>query len=232
MNRLAGATSPYLLQHADNPVDWWPWGAGGVRRGATARRAGAAVASATAACHWCHVMARESFEDEATAELTERALRVRQGGPRGAAGRRRRLHGGGAGRDRTGRLADDGLPHPRRRALLLRHLLPARTAARHARLPAGAPGRAGGVADRRAEVAEAAGGIVRELAGRRIAPQGAAEPPARGRSRRGAVRARPARPTRRTAGSAVRRSSRRRWCWSSCCGTTRAPARTAPWSRP
>jgi uncharacterized protein len=65
-NRLAGATSPYLLQHADNPVDWWEWGPEAF---AEARRRDVPVLLSVgyAACHWCHVMAHESFEDEATA---------------------------------------------------------------------------------------------------------------------------------------------------------------------
>ena len=67
VNRLAGATSPYLLQHADNPVDWWPWGPEAF---AEAERRGVPVLLSVgyAACHWCHVMAHESFEDEKTAE--------------------------------------------------------------------------------------------------------------------------------------------------------------------
>ncbi len=72
-------------------------------------------------------------------------LRERQGRPRGASRRRRRLHGGRAGGDRAGRLAHDGVPHPGCRALLLRHLLPARAPARHAVLPPGAPGRRAGL---------------------------------------------------------------------------------------
>lgn len=65
-NRLADATSPYLLQHADNPVDWWPWGEEAF---AAARERGVPVLLSVgySACHWCHVMAGESFEDEATA---------------------------------------------------------------------------------------------------------------------------------------------------------------------
>ncbi|HYH33916.1 MAG TPA: thioredoxin domain-containing protein, partial [Nocardioides sp.] len=66
MNRLADATSPYLLQHKDNPVDWWEWGPEAF---AEARRRDVPVLLSIgyAACHWCHVMAHESFEDEATA---------------------------------------------------------------------------------------------------------------------------------------------------------------------
>ncbi|MEU5579996.1 thioredoxin domain-containing protein [Streptomyces huasconensis] len=67
-NRLAHETSPYLLQHADNPVDWWPWSAEAF---AEARERGVPVLLSVgySSCHWCHVMAHESFEDEATAAL-------------------------------------------------------------------------------------------------------------------------------------------------------------------
>ncbi|WP_407560791.1 thioredoxin domain-containing protein [Streptomyces sp. 184] len=66
MNRLADSPSPYLLQHADNPVDWWPWSPEAF---AEARRRDVPVLLSVgyASCHWCHVMARESFADEATA---------------------------------------------------------------------------------------------------------------------------------------------------------------------
>jgi uncharacterized protein YyaL (SSP411 family) len=67
-NRLATESSPYLRQHADNPVDWWPWTAEAF---AEAKRLDKPifVSIGYAACHWCHVMAHESFEDEATAKL-------------------------------------------------------------------------------------------------------------------------------------------------------------------
>ena len=70
-NRLAKETSPYLLQHADNPVDWHPWGREALER---ARREDKPILLSIgySACHWCHVMERESFEDEATAELMNR----------------------------------------------------------------------------------------------------------------------------------------------------------------
>src|SRR5271165_1706870 len=66
--RLRGATSPYLLQHADNPVDWWPWGDEAF---AAAAELGVPVLLSVgySACHWCHVMAHESFENEQTAAL-------------------------------------------------------------------------------------------------------------------------------------------------------------------
>ena len=66
-NRLAGATSPYLLQHADNPVDWWEWSDEAFAEAAR-RDVPVLLSVGYAACHWCHVMAHESFEDEATAE--------------------------------------------------------------------------------------------------------------------------------------------------------------------
>ena len=67
-NRLAGETSPYLLQHADNPVDWHPWGPEALER-AKAEGKPILLSIGYSACHWCHVMAHESFEDEATAAL-------------------------------------------------------------------------------------------------------------------------------------------------------------------
>ncbi|WP_431680183.1 thioredoxin domain-containing protein [Kitasatospora sp. KL5] len=65
-NRLADATSPYLLQHADNPVDWWPWGPEAFAEAAR-RQVPVLLSVGYAACHWCHVMAHESFEDESVA---------------------------------------------------------------------------------------------------------------------------------------------------------------------
>lgn len=66
MNRLAGVTSPYLLQHADNPVDWWPWETGAFEE-ARRRNVPVFLSVGYSACHWCHVMAHESFEDDDTA---------------------------------------------------------------------------------------------------------------------------------------------------------------------
>jgi hypothetical protein len=70
-NRLARETSPYLLQHAHNPVDWYPWSDEAL---AAARDSGKPILLSTgySACHWCHVMAHESFEDERTAALMNR----------------------------------------------------------------------------------------------------------------------------------------------------------------
>src|ERR1039457_5255122 len=70
-NRLIDEKSPYLLQHAHNPVDWYPWGPEAFER---ARREGKPIflSIGYSTCHWCHVMERESFEDEATAALMNR----------------------------------------------------------------------------------------------------------------------------------------------------------------
>ena len=67
-NRLAHETSPYLLQHAHNPVDWFPWGEEALKR-AKEENKPILVSIGYSACHWCHVMERESFENEDTAEL-------------------------------------------------------------------------------------------------------------------------------------------------------------------
>src|ERR1043165_9192080 len=65
-NRLAGETSPYLLQHQDNPVDWYPWGTEALARAREEDRP-ILLSVGYSACHWCHVMERESFEDPETA---------------------------------------------------------------------------------------------------------------------------------------------------------------------
>ena len=67
-NRLAGETSPYLLQHARNPVEWYPWGPEALGRAVELDRP-IFLSVGYAACHWCHVMERESFEDEETAAV-------------------------------------------------------------------------------------------------------------------------------------------------------------------
>ena len=67
-NRLAAATSPYLLQHQDNPVDWFPWGDEAFQA-ARDRDRPVLLSVGYSACHWCHVMAHESFEDPDTARV-------------------------------------------------------------------------------------------------------------------------------------------------------------------
>jgi uncharacterized protein YyaL (SSP411 family) len=71
MNRLASATSPYLLQHAANPVDWWPWCDEAFAESRASNRP-VLLSIGYAACHWCHVMAHESFENDAIALLMNR----------------------------------------------------------------------------------------------------------------------------------------------------------------
>jgi len=76
-NRLANATSPYLLQHADNPVDWWPWSEEAFAE-ARSRDVPVLLSVGYAACHWCHVMAHESFEDaEVAAVMNEKFVNIK-----------------------------------------------------------------------------------------------------------------------------------------------------------
>jgi uncharacterized protein YyaL (SSP411 family) len=77
MNALQGETSPYLLQHADNPVEWFPWGAEALHKARDENKP-ILLSIGYSACHWCHVMAHESFEDPATAKLmNERFINIK-----------------------------------------------------------------------------------------------------------------------------------------------------------
>ena len=67
-NRLVQETSPYLLKHAHNPVDWYPWGSEALQK-ARAEDKPIFLSIGYAACHWCHVMEHESFEDAETAQI-------------------------------------------------------------------------------------------------------------------------------------------------------------------
>ena len=67
-NRLINQSSPYLLQHAHNPVDWWPWGNEALQKAITENKP-ILVSIGYSACHWCHVMERESFENEEVASV-------------------------------------------------------------------------------------------------------------------------------------------------------------------
>ena len=100
VNRLADETSPYLLQHADNPVDWYPWGDEAFARARDEDRP-ILLSVGYSACHWCHVMAHESFEDAAIAAvMNERFVNIkvdREERPDVDA----RLHAGGGGDDRA-----------------------------------------------------------------------------------------------------------------------------------
>ena len=77
VNRLAQETSPYLLQHADNPVDWWEWGDDAFAE-ARERNVPVLLSVGYAACHWCHVMERQSFENETiAAEMNKRFVNIK-----------------------------------------------------------------------------------------------------------------------------------------------------------
>jgi hypothetical protein len=73
MNRLASETSPYLLQHAENPVDWYAWGDEPFQK-AKAEDKPILLSVGYSACHWCHVMAHESFEHAPTAEAVRKSF--------------------------------------------------------------------------------------------------------------------------------------------------------------
>ena len=115
-NRLADETSPYLLQHAHNPVDWYPWGPEALER---AKREDKPIflSIGYAACHWCHVMERESFEDAATAERPEprtssRSRSIARSGPTSTRSTWRAVQAmtGGGGWPMTVFLTPDGQP--------------------------------------------------------------------------------------------------------------------------
>ena len=109
-NRLASESSPYLLQHAHNPVDWYPWGEEAIER-ARAEDLPILLSVGYAACHWCHVMERESFEDPQIAALMNRHVRERSRSiARSARMSTRSTCARVAGDDRPGRLAAERLP--------------------------------------------------------------------------------------------------------------------------
>ena len=79
-NRLIHEKSPYLLQHARNPVDWFPWGDEAFVRAARENKP-VFLSIGYATCHWCHVMAHESFEDTGIATTIKYSFYLHQGGP-------------------------------------------------------------------------------------------------------------------------------------------------------
>ena len=165
-NRLASETSPYLLQHKDNPVHWWAWGPEALAEAKESNRP-ILLSVGYAACHWCHVMAHESFEDEATAALMNELfvnIKVdREERPDIDAIYMRALHSAG----RAGRLAAHDVPGREGRAVLGRHLFSAGAALRAARLPAGAArGRPRIYAEERDKVTHNAGMLVDALTAR------------------------------------------------------------------
>ncbi|MEU6483244.1 thioredoxin domain-containing protein [Streptomyces sp. NPDC046887] len=175
MNRLAGVTSPYLLQHADNPVDWWPWGAEAFEE-AKRRDVPVLLSVGYSACHWCHVMAHESFEDATTAAyMNEHFVNVkvdREERPDVDAVYMEAVQAatGQGGWPMTVFLTPDAEPfyfgtyfppEPRHGMASFGQVLEGVSAAWRGR---------------REEVAEVAGNIVRELAGRSLAVGGAGAP--------------------------------------------------------
>ncbi|MEV6118998.1 thioredoxin domain-containing protein [Streptomyces sp. NPDC052077] len=175
MNRLAGATSPYLQQHADNPVDWWPWGPEAFEE-AKRRDVPVLLSVGYSACHWCHVMAHESFEDGPTAEFLNAhfvSVKVdREERPDVDAVYMEAVQAatGQGGWPMTVFLTPDAEPfyfgtyfppEPRHGMPSFRQVL---------------QGVRQAWADRRGEVAEVAGRIVRDLAGREIAHGGGGVP--------------------------------------------------------
>ncbi|MGW7421375.1 thioredoxin domain-containing protein [Streptomyces sp. NPDC054813] len=175
MNRLAHETSPYLLQHADNPVDWWPWSAEAFDRARETNRP-VLLSVGYSSCHWCHVMAHESFEDQATADyLNEHFVSVkvdREERPDVDAVYMEAVQAatGQGGWPMTVFLTPDAEPFyfgtyfppvPRHGMPAFRQVL---------------EGVRSAWADRRDEVAEVAGKIVADLAEREISHQGARPP--------------------------------------------------------
>ena len=131
-NRLIHETSPYLRQHAHNPVDWYPWGPEALER---ARRAGSAHLSQHRLLRLplvpCH--GARKFRKPGRGQDAQRALRQHQGRSRGTARSRSDLHGGRADDDQARRLADVDVSDAGLEAILRRHLFPARRSLRPAR---------------------------------------------------------------------------------------------------
>ncbi|MFJ6634692.1 thioredoxin domain-containing protein [Streptomyces sp. NPDC091376] len=174
-NRLAQETSPYLLQHADNPVAWWPWSAEAFEE-ARKREVPVLLSVGYSSCHWCHVMAHESFEDDDTAAyLNEHFVNVkvdREERPDVDAVYMEAVQAatGQGGWPMTVFLTPDAEPFyfgtyfppaPRHGMPSFRQVLEGVTAA---------------WSGRRDEVAEVAGNIVRDLAGRSLAVGGQGQP--------------------------------------------------------
>ena len=241
-DRLADATSPYLLQHAANPVDWWPWSDAAFE--AAARRDVPVLLSVGySACHWCHVMAHESFEDEQTAALMNEhlvAIKVdREERPDVDAiymSATQAMTGQGGwpmtvfltpGREPF--YCGTYFPRPQFQRLVLG----VAKAWRDDR--AGVADQARQIAAALAEQSGATGAYLTGdgaataylAAGGGAADEARPRPPAWRPPRRPRWARWAGSTTRPAAASAERRSSRRRWSWSSCSGTPSAPATAA-----
>ena len=136
-NLLGHQTSPYLLQHADNPVHWRPWGADALAEAAADDKP-ILLSIGYAACHWCHVMAHEIVRGPRHRRTDEHAVRQHQGGPRGTPRHRPSVYVRAARPGRAGRLAAHHVPRPRWRAVLGRHVFSALAALGAAVVPPGA----------------------------------------------------------------------------------------------
>ncbi len=153
-NRLASETSPYLLQHAHNPVAWYPWGPEALAR-AVAENKPILLSIGYAACHWCHVMDRESFENEAiAAQMNESFVCIK-------VDREERPDLDEIYMAATVALSGSGgwpmtvFLTPRAAAVLRRHVLPAGRQIRTTRFADAAPEHQGSVAKRAQDVARA-----------------------------------------------------------------------------
>ncbi len=143
-NRLAQETSPYLQQHKDNPVDWWPWSDEAFAEARTTDR----PVLLSIGYSRVPLVSRDGpreLRERNRRRRDERTLRQHQGRPRGTTRCRRRVHGGHAGDDRRRRLAHDRLPAPRRPAVLRWHVLPPVVAPWTARVRGGHAGGGRGV---------------------------------------------------------------------------------------
>ena len=221
-NRLADETSPYLAAARRESRGLVSLGRGGARA-ARASDKPILLSIGYSACHWCHVMAHESFEDPATAARDERAVREHQGRSRGAARPRQDLPDRAPGADAARRrLAAHDVPHAGRpHAVLRRHLFSERAALRHAGVhgPARARRR---VLPRRSATSVAHAERQRCAASSRdLTPPAASRQRSARRARRSTARASssPPRSTRASAASATRRSSRIPLRSSCCCAT-------------
>ena len=223
-NRLAKEKSPYLLQHAHNPVDWYPWGEEAFEKAASENKP-IFLSIGYSTCHWCHVMERESFENDEIARVLNRTFRVHQSGSRRAARRRSHLHAVRAGLHRQRRMADVGVADAGSEAVFRRHLFSAGQSLR----PAGIRARfsqslAQAWQDDRAHsrrIRRAGARAASEV--RRVVGRGRPPKPGKRRSIPGSSLS-AACSIRASADSAARPNFRGRACSISCSATTPAPA--------
>ncbi len=177
MNRLANEKSPYLLQHAHNPVDWYPWGEEAFEKAARENKP-IFLSVGYSTCHWCHVMEHESFENDEIARILNRVFRAGESGSRGAAGRGSRVHAVRAGVDGQRRMADVGVADAGAEAVFRRNVFSAGQSLWAARIPGDSGESGAGVAGR-----SGAGGGIRRAGDRAV--EGVRGARCRERARRG-----------------------------------------------